>query len=46
MEGYAEHTYGDRVAEIYDRLYADAFDVVGTVETLVRPSRCRSTAST
>jgi hypothetical protein len=36
VEGYGEHTYGDRVAEIYDRLYADAFDVVGTVETLVR----------
>jgi trans-aconitate methyltransferase len=36
MEGYRPDTYGDRMAGIYDELYAEAFDVIGTVELLVR----------
>jgi SAM-dependent methyltransferase len=36
MEGYQPETYGERIADIYDRLYEQAFDVVGTVETLAR----------
>ena len=36
MEGYGPETYGDRIADVYDRLWGQAFDVVGTVETLAR----------
>ncbi|MFN2488641.1 MAG: class I SAM-dependent methyltransferase [Actinomycetota bacterium] len=39
MEGYDASTYGERIAEIYDRLYDHAFDVDATVETLVRLAR-------
>jgi SAM-dependent methyltransferase len=34
MEDYDHATYGDRIAEIYDDLYGQAFDVDATVETL------------
>ena len=34
LAGYGAATYGDRIAEEYDRLFQDAFDVAGTVELL------------
>jgi SAM-dependent methyltransferase len=34
MEGYEAATYGDRISEIYDRLYGTAFDVEATVAFL------------
>jgi SAM-dependent methyltransferase len=35
MEGYEAATYGDRVADIYDRLFGDLPDTVDCVERLV-----------
>ena len=34
MEGYEPATYGDRIADAYDRLYGTAFDVEATVAML------------
>jgi SAM-dependent methyltransferase len=34
MEGYGPSTYGDRIADFYDRLFQQAFDVEGTVDLL------------
>lgn len=34
MEGYDASTYGDRIADVYDELYEDLFDVEGTVSFL------------
>lgn len=34
MEGYEPATYGDRIADIYDDLYQEMFDVEGAVELL------------
>ncbi|CAN5672259.1 class I SAM-dependent methyltransferase [soil metagenome] len=39
MEGYDAATYGDRIAEIYDRLYEHAFDVEATVSALADLAR-------
>jgi SAM-dependent methyltransferase len=33
-ETYGPATYGDRVADLYDQLYGDAFDIDGTLQTL------------
>jgi SAM-dependent methyltransferase len=34
MEGYEPSSYGDRIADIYDELYGDLFDVEATVARL------------
>jgi SAM-dependent methyltransferase len=34
MEGYGPATYGDRIADVYDQLYGEAFDVSATVDAL------------
>ena len=34
MAGYGPSTYGDRIADFYDRLFQQAFDVEGTVDLL------------
>jgi hypothetical protein len=34
MENYGPSTYGDRIAEIYDTLYADRLDPSAAVELL------------
>ena len=34
MEGYEPATYGDRIADVYDELYEDMFDVEGAVALL------------
>jgi SAM-dependent methyltransferase len=39
MEGYGPATYGDRIADLYDSLYGEAFDVDATVETLADLAR-------
>lgn len=36
MEDYGKETYGDRIAEVYDKLYEDLFDKEGAVEFLVQ----------
>jgi SAM-dependent methyltransferase len=33
-ESYGPSTYGDRVADLYDDLYGDSFDIDGTMQTL------------
>src|SRR5262245_66138766 len=44
MQGYRPETYGDRIADIYDELFAGVSDVAATVSFLdslvtARPSR-------
>jgi SAM-dependent methyltransferase len=39
VEGYEASTYGDRIADVYDRLYQFAFDVEATVDALVALAR-------
>jgi SAM-dependent methyltransferase len=39
MEGYDASTYGDRIADVYDDLYQDAFDVEAIVDALARLAR-------
>lgn len=34
VAGYGPATYGDRVADVYDDLYGDTFDIDGTLQTL------------
>ena len=34
MESYGPHTYGDRIADVYDEWYGGAFDIEGTVDFL------------
>lgn len=34
MRGYDAHTYGERIAEVYDKLYGTLFDVEATVQVL------------
>jgi SAM-dependent methyltransferase len=39
VEGYGPSTYGDRIADLYDSLYGEAFDVAATVDTLAELAR-------
>jgi SAM-dependent methyltransferase len=39
MEGYEAGTYGDLIADLYDELYGDMFDVDGTVRFLAEEAR-------
>lgn len=39
MEGYDASTYGDRIAEVYDELYEELFDVAGAVDLLADLAR-------
>jgi SAM-dependent methyltransferase len=34
VEGYGPETYGDRIADVYDEFYSEAFDVDATVDAL------------
>lgn len=39
MDEYKPSTYGDRIADVYDSWYGDAFDTDGAVEFLARVAR-------
>lgn len=39
MEGYDASTYGDKIADIYDELYEELFDVEGAVDLLTELAR-------